>query len=108
MSRILSINVAAVAALASAASLPSVRVRETDGLLQIRPTDRTNLTNLPEGEVLATLSTKANARRVSLPAGAVTFEPGTKLVLDGESHYGWFTLRPADELGRGVAGASIN
>lgn len=108
MSRVLSLNTAAVAALAVAATMPRLRVRENDGLLQIRPTDRENLSNLPAGEVLVNLTAKANARRATLPAGAApSFDTGTKLVIDGESHYGWFTLRSTDELGRGTAGASI-
>lgn len=109
MSRILSLNTAAVAVLAIAASMPRVRVRENDGVLQIRPTDRENLTNLPAGEVLANLSVKANARRATLPADALPgFTAGAKLVLDPESHYGWYNLTPATEIGRGSPGASIN
>jgi hypothetical protein len=108
MSRVLSLNTAAVAALAIAASAPRLRVRENDGLLQIRPTDRTNTSNIPAGEVLVNLTTKANARRASLPADAApSFDAGSKLVLDPESHYGWFTLRSTDDLGRGTPGASI-
>lgn len=108
MSRVLSLNVAAVAALAIAADMPRLRVRENDGLLQIRPTDRENLSNLPAGEVLVNLTTKANARRASLPADvAPSFDAGTKLVLNPDSHYGWFSLTAANELDRGTPGASI-
>lgn len=107
MSRVLALNVAAVSALAVAASLPKLRVRENDGLLQIRPTDRENLSNLPAGEALVNLTTKSNARRATLPSDvAPSFDAGSKLVLDPESHYGWFTLRNGD-IGRGTAGASI-
>lgn len=108
MSRVLSLNTAAVTALAIAASMPRLRVRENDGVLQIRPTDRENLTNLPAGEVLVNLTTKANARRASLPAHvAPSFDAGSKLALDGESHYGWYTLTTVADLGRGMPGASI-
>lgn len=108
MSRVLSLNTAAVTALAVAATMPRLRLREHDGVLQIRPTDRTNTSNIPAGEVLVNLSTKANARRASLPADAApSFEAGAKLVLDPESHYGWFALRPTSDLPRGTPGASI-
>ena len=108
MSRILSLNTAAVAALAVAATMPRLRVRELDGVLQIRPTDRENLSNLPAGEVLVNLNSKANARRATLPADvAPSFDTGSKLVLDPDSHYGWFNLAATNDLGRGSAGASI-
>jgi hypothetical protein len=106
--RTLNLNTAAVAALAIAATMPRLRVRENDGVLQIRPTDRENLSNLPAGEVLVNLTTKANARRASLPAEvAPSFDAGSKLVLNPESHYGWFNLTATDDIGRGTPGASI-
>jgi hypothetical protein len=108
MSRVLALNTAAVAALAVAATMPRLRVRENDGALQIRPTDRENLSNLPAGEVLVNLTTKANARRATLPADvAPSFDAGSKLVLDPESHYGWFNLTSVNDLDRGTPGASI-
>jgi hypothetical protein len=108
MSRVLALNTAAVAALAVAANAPRLRVRELDGNLQIRPTDRENLSNLPAGEVLVNLTTKANARRATLPAvAAPSFQAGAKLVFDGDPHYGWYTLTATNDLGRGTAGASI-
>lgn len=73
------------------------RVRKTDeGETQIRFTNRSNLTNLPKGEILRSISVKGSGRRVGFPVEVSEMIPaaGTKLNLVA-GKYGWFTLVPA-------------
>lgn len=105
--RTLNINAAAVAAVAAFGAATSVRMRETEGGIQVRPTDRTNLSNLPKGEILRPVSTKANARTVGLPTEVMPeLSAGTVMAFE-EGKYGWFTLRQVAELPKGAPGASV-
>lgn len=113
MYRTLTINAAATtamaAAFATAGDNAQVRIRATeDGTLQIRPTDRTNLSNLPKGEILRPVGTKASARTVGLPADQLPeISAGTVMTVEADK-YGWFTLRQVEELARGDAGARVS
>lgn len=110
MYRTLTLNVAATAVLAAAAELPRVRVREVDGLLQIRPTDRASDVNLPKGEILRNLGRKSEKSvTIGLPADAIpSLEAGTVVALEGEPRYGWFTLKTVADLPKGRAGGRIS
>lgn len=103
---LLNLNVAALAALGDNTKL---RVRVKDGVLQVRPTGRVLASNLPEGEMLRTVSFKRKGERVE---GAVFGLPGIELekgaryeVVAGK--YGWQSLVPADSVARGTPAASV-
>ena len=109
MYRTLNINTAAVLAVAAFGAASAVRIRDAgDGSIQIRPTDRTNLSNLPKGEILRPVSAKANARTVGLPTEVLpNLTAGTVLAFEA-GKYGWFTLRAAADLPKGAAGARVS
>lgn len=106
--RTLNINTAAVLAVAAFGAATAVRVRETEDGIMIRPTDRTNLSNLPKGEILRPVSAKANARTVGLPTEVLpNLTAGTVLAFEA-GKYGWFTLRAVADLPKGAAGARVS
>jgi hypothetical protein len=105
--RTLNINSAAVLAVAAFGAATAVRMRETEDGLQVRPTDRTNLTNLPKGEILRPVSAKANARVVGLPTETLPNLAADTVMAFEPGKYGWFTLRQVAELPKGTAGATV-
>lgn len=113
MYRTLNINAAATTAMLAAFDTagPDVvaRIRATeDGVIQIRPTGRTNLSNLPKGEILRPVSVKGSGRVIGIPAEELpAVSAGTKLAVEADK-YGWFTFRQVEELPRGTAGASVS
>ena len=103
MSRVLTLNAAAASALAIAAA-PRVRVRTVDGSIQIRPTDRTNTSNIPSNEILADV----RGNKIGLPAELIGRMRASKFELVGEPRYGWHTLARTKDLPKRAAGATLN
>ena len=98
------------AALASLNGNTKLRVRVKDGVLQVRPTDRVLASNLPEGEMLRTVSFKrkadGEARGAVFGLPGFEAEKGTKYeVVAGK--YGWLSLVQTDSVTKGSAAASV-
>lgn len=95
MYKTLNIGAAATRALIGENTVARIR-KNVEGETQIRFTNRSNLTNLPKGELLRSVSAKGSGRRVGFPADVSEMipTPGTKINLVA-GKYGWFTLVPA-------------
>lgn len=100
------INSAATAAVIAGALVARVRVQ--DGHVQIRPTNRTNLSNLPKGEMLRKIGAKGSGSRIGLPSEIAEFLPevGSKIALV-DPKYGWYRIAAVDAGADNVA-ASIS
>lgn len=96
MSKMLNVGAAATASFIGDVTVARVRVRE--GVLQLRFGNRVNTSNLPKGEQLRSIGTKASGRRISLPddLGDV-FEPGDKVVFI-PAKYGWVSAHVATAM----------
>lgn len=100
------LNSTATAALAGA---PKLRIRATDGALQIKPTDRV-AGNLPKGEKIVTVSKRSpNTAKFSLRGdlggSAAALLGGAAELVPGK--YGWFTLQAADSPIPGAATVKV-
>ncbi len=92
MAKVLNFNVAALALIGSNVQ---VRVREKDGVTQVRPSARVISTNLPAGETMRKLSFKQENGKVNGARVTVTdlagLDAGTAYeLINGK--YGWYTL----------------
>ncbi len=102
MAKVLTLNVAALAVLGANVQ---VRVREKDGVTQIRPSARVISTNLPKGETMRKLGFKRDGDKVRAATVTVTdlagLEAGTNYKLV-DAKYGWQAL-VAGEPAKGEA-----
>jgi len=94
MAKVLNFNVAALALIGEN---KQIRVREKDGVLQVRPSARVISTNLPEGETMRKLSfkvegSKVNGARVTV-SDLAALEAGAAYELV-KAKYGWVSLAP--------------
>jgi hypothetical protein len=107
--RNLVINTAATALIGALAEQPNVRIRATDGGLQIRPTDRTSPVNLPKGEILRPLGRKTpTTAKIGLTTDTLPeIAGGTRFAVEA-AKYGWFSLQAIQDLPRGAPGASVS
>lgn len=103
MAKVLNFNVAALALIADNTQ---VRVREKDGVLQVRPSARVISTNLPTGETMRKLGFKSEKGKVTGARLTVTDLAGLEV---GQAYelvpgkYGWVNLAPVAEVAKGVA-----
>lgn len=94
----MNLNKTATVAMAGAAKL---RVKAVDGVLMIKPTDRT-AGGLPKNEKMLTLSKKCKTTskfslRGNIEGLDIAPEPGTKIGLTAVKH-GWFTLQAVGDM----------
>ncbi len=81
-----------------------VRIRTMEGMLQLRPTNRTSMVNLPKDEQVMPLS-------INVACGSFTMnsdiESGMKFILT-RGTYGWFNTTPTHNIVDEQSGFTIS
>lgn len=103
MAKVLNFNVAALGLIGSNIQ---VRVRNKDGVMQVRPSARVISTNLPEGETMRKLGFKREDGKIRGASVTVTDIEGLEVgqaykLIDAK--YGWLALAPVAEVAKGEA-----
>lgn len=103
MAKVLNLNVAALALIGANVQ---IRVRNKDGVLQVRPSARVISTNLPEGETMRKLGFKVENGKTVGARVTVTdlaeLEAGAAYELV-PAKYGWVSLAQVATPTKGVA-----